>query len=316
MPVLWKTTLALVFLVSIQTAPTAFAEEKHAFSSLDSIAANDNNTKDSDVSLSVANKAHQSSLRQVGDVFDIPFFINDNTDPEILKITRETFVRLLDTSNNGKPDEPELIEFMVKNNSRVIVLHSHEDFDNLEDDLDADEHIARVTSSGINIDAFLTALLELITDARIELLNEKILAGDTSALEDGIQLNDAIEQVYTSGVIERPETESDNGASNAYECLFPAPVIVLLAQNSLNGQGKAWLRRALHQGNAAKKAKAIARGEIFEPFTESDIKLPIANFYSVPLESLQQKIPLLYDWIKSHNYPLPYIDTEALRPLL
>ncbi len=327
MPALWKTTLVSVFLVSIHTAPTVFALEVPPSTSVDSIAAHEKNTKDSDVSLSVAKKAHQSSLRQEGDVFGIPLFINDDTDLEVLKITRETFIRLLDTSNNGKPDDPELIEFMVKNNSRVIVLHSLEDFDDLEDDSGADDFIARVTSSETTIETFVTALLELITVVRIELLMEKTRSGDRKSLEDAIQLNDAIEQVYTSGVIKRPGTvytssgvierqgtESDNGASHAYEPVLPAPVIVLIAQNSLNGQGKAWVRRTLHKHNAAKKAKAIARGETFKPSTESDLGF-LVNFYSIPLESLQQKIPLIFDWIKSHNYSLPYIDIDALRPV-
>ncbi len=169
----------------INTNITNFRAKKSASSTVDSVAVSKNDTEISDESGSVAKKTHQSSLRQEGDIFGIPLFINDNTDPEVLKITRETFIRLLDTNNNGKPDDPELIEFMIKDNCKVIVLRSRLDFDDLDDDFDSDASIAIVASCGILLDDFVTELLELITSARTQLLTKKAMAGDEKAMAGG-----------------------------------------------------------------------------------------------------------------------------------
>ncbi len=277
--------------------------------------------------------ALQASLKQDSDVFGIPVLINDRTKADVLHLTKDTMAHLLDSNGDSQPDDQALTSFMAQNGYNIIVLKSSSDIDYIDDQIYPDERTAGVSSSGINIDDYLTASLALIVEARLEMLKTQTVKGDEKAQFELEDLNKAVLEVYATRFLPEPKkTEAhddkedaalenedfdDKGDDNGPGWELDTSELILMTQSVLSGQTKTLLDRMVTLLNIAKSQRneenfhKSVRGRALN----IDDLGNAARFYHETPESIQEKLPLLCNWIKRNRLLVPYIDVNALRPL-
>ena len=261
-------------------------------------------------------------------VFDIPLFTGADTDPTLIEQVQSTLAGTLDKNGNGTADNPELVEFMVKNGFKVVVMPRVQDLDNLDSILYPEQKTAFVTTQGIHIDSYLSEILRLVAEARIAQLNELALADDTSpAVAELDNLKQAIEAMQKKGFV-------FYGDEQNYTDYIVASEMVLANQfkpyfERLTGVIHTGLEKAAEAGGQSQDNIAALQPELelFKVWSQAtpesfreDAALMCAwverNGLSSPLQQLSDKPVVLDDETINHfraGLPVSPVDNGTLK---